>query len=88
VITQDDFIRIVRDQLRLPLANADLESDFDQVVSWRSIHLVRLFVALEKHTGRRVPVARLFEERTVRGVYSLFAEGVAAPEVERRGLRT
>lgn len=81
MMTEDDFIRIVRDQLRLPLADADLESDFDQVVNWRSIHLVRLFVAMEKKTGRRVSVARLFEERTVRGIYSLFA----AQEVEQKG---
>lgn len=79
MITQDAFISIVRDQLRLPLANADLEHDFDQEVNWRSIHLVRLFVALEKQTGQRVPVARLFEERTVRGIYDLFA----APEATR-----
>lgn len=81
MLTQTDFISIVRDQLRLPLANADLERDFDQVVNWRSIHLVRLFVAVEKRTGLRVPVARLFEERTVRGIYTLFAgepEGVQA----------
>lgn len=76
MMTQDDFISIVRDQLRLPLANADLENDFDQEVNWRSIHLVRLFVEVEKKTGQRVPVARLFEERTVRGIYDLFA----APE--------
>lgn len=75
VITKDDFIRIVRDQLRLPLANSDLANDFDQPVTWRSIHLVRLFVAMEKHTGRKVPVARLFQERTVGGIYSVFAEG-------------
>ena len=76
MLTRTDFISIVRDQLRLPLANTDLEKDFDQVVNWRSIHLVRLFVAVEKRTGLRVPVARLFEERTVGGIYQLFA-GVA-----------
>lgn len=73
MITQDDFIRIVRDQLRLPLANPDVDGDFDQTVNWRSIHLVRLFVAMEKQTGLRVPVARLFEERTLSGIYGVFA---------------
>jgi acyl carrier protein len=73
VISRNDFIRIIRDELKLPLANADLESDFDQVVSWRSIHVVRLAVLLEKRTGRRIPVSALFEERTPSGIYSLLA---------------
>jgi hypothetical protein len=75
VISKDDFIRIVRD-LRLPMANPDLENDFDQAISWRSLHLVRLFVAMQKATGRRVSVARLFEERTLSGIYGVFAEPV------------
>ena len=74
MISKDDFIRVVRDELKLPLGNADLESDFDQVVHWRSIHVVRLVVALEKKTGRRVPVSSLFRERTTAGIYALFAD--------------
>lgn len=80
MITEADFIAVVRDQLRLPLANPDLEHDFDQEVNWRSIHLVRLFVEMQQRTGQRVAVARLFEERTARGIYALFAEAAAAPQ--------
>lgn len=73
MISKDAFIRIVRDELKLPLANSDLEAEFDQTVNWRSIHVVRLVVALEKKTGQRVPVSRLFKERTTGGIYNLFA---------------
>lgn len=69
MITIDDFIRIIRDELGLPLADADLESDLDQVVSWDSMHMLRLVMSLERETGRRVPVGRLLEERSLRGIY-------------------
>ncbi len=73
MISQADFIRIVRDELRLPLADPDLEHHFDQEVNWRSLHRVRLFKAMEEHAGHKVPIGSLFEEQTVRGIYSVFA---------------
>jgi acyl carrier protein len=82
VIDKDDFIRIVR-QLRLPMADPDLENAFDQEIAWRSLHLVRLFVAMQKATGRKVSVARLFEERTLSGVYRVFAEGGSGEQPAR-----
>lgn len=72
MISQDDFIRVVRDELMLPLADSDLENNFDQTVNWRSVHLVRLVVALEEMGVPRVPLGSLFKERTARGVYRLF----------------
>jgi acyl carrier protein len=72
MLTQDQFIGIVRDQLRLPVTG-DLEQDFDQVVHWRSIQLVRLFLAVEELTGCRVSVADLLQQRTARGIYNVFA---------------
>jgi acyl carrier protein len=71
VISRTDFISLIRDELKLPLANADLESDFDQRLSWRSIHVVRLAVQLEKRTGRKIPIADLFDETTPAGIYDL-----------------
>ncbi len=73
MITQDDFIRIIRDELALPLVGGDLESDLDQVVSWDSMHVLRLVSALEKETGRRIPIGRLLEERSLRGMYERVA---------------
>ncbi|WP_041254617.1 phosphopantetheine-binding protein [Frankia sp. EAN1pec] len=76
MITQDDFIRIIRDEFALPLAGGDLESDLDQVVSWDSMHVLRLVSALEKETGRRIPIGRLLEELSLRGMYERVATAV------------
>ncbi|MFG2063980.1 acyl carrier protein [Micromonospora sp. NPDC048871] len=76
MITKERFIHAVRDELKLPLVNPDLEHDFDQKVHWRSMHRVRLFAALERLTGRKVPVRRLFEQTTVSGVYQLYTEPI------------
>jgi acyl carrier protein len=73
MITRQDFIRVVRDELALPLSDADLQTDLDQVVHWQSVQIVRLVVALEKETGRRVPVSRLMEQRTLAGMYAAVA---------------
>jgi acyl carrier protein len=73
VITETDFIRIVRDELALPLAGEDLDSDFDEVVSWTSLHMLRLVTAVERETGRRVPVGRLLEDRSLRAIYARVA---------------
>ncbi|WP_431038420.1 acyl carrier protein [Streptomyces sp. P6-2-1] len=69
MLSQSDFIRIVRDELALPLVDTDLESDLDQVVDWDSLHVLQLVVALENETGRRVPVAQLLQARTLSGIY-------------------
>ncbi|RKT88988.1 hypothetical protein SAMN05421805_10747 [Saccharopolyspora antimicrobica] len=74
MISRAEFIRIVREELRLPLADPDLEHAFDQEVNWRSIHRVRLFAAVEQLTGVRASVDRLFEEQTASGIYAVFAE--------------
>lgn len=69
-------MRIIRDELALPLAGGDLESDLDQVVSWDSMHVLRLVSALEKEVGRRIPIGRLLEERSLRGMYERVAAAV------------
>lgn len=78
MISTADFIRIVRDELDLPLANADLERDFDQVVHWDSLHMVRLVSVLERETGRRLPVGRLLVQRSLRDIYTLITAPAAA----------
>jgi len=73
MITETDFIRLIRDELALPLTGADLESDLDRVVSWDSMHMLRLAMAVEKETGTRIPVGRLLEERSLRSIYNRVA---------------
>jgi acyl carrier protein len=76
MITKDDFIRIVRDELSLPMNGADLESelDTDRAVSWDSLHMLRLVAAVERETGTRVPVGRLLENRSLRAIYGKISE--------------
>jgi acyl carrier protein len=69
MITREGFIRIVRDELALPLYDADLQADLDQVVHWQSIQILRLIVALERETGRHVPISCLLEQRTLEGMF-------------------
>ena len=76
MITKDDFIRIVRDDLSLPLNGADLETelDSDRKMSWDSLHMLRLVAAVEGQTGTRVPVGRLLEDRSLRAIYTKISE--------------
>ena len=73
MITETDFIRIVRDELALPLGKADLEHDLDAVVSWDSLHMLRLVAAIERETGKRLLIGRLLTERSLRGIYDVIA---------------
>ncbi|MCX4748919.1 phosphopantetheine-binding protein [Kitasatospora sp. NBC_01287] len=74
MITETDFIRIVRDELALPLNGNDLDGDLDGVVSWDSLHMLRLVSAVERETGKRVPVGRLLADRSLRAIYNRVAE--------------
>ncbi|MFF4650459.1 phosphopantetheine-binding protein [Streptomyces sp. NPDC001380] len=73
MLTETAFLQLVKDELALPLVESDLTDDFDRVVAWDSIHLLRLVAAVEKHTGRRAPLGRLLAERNLRGIYQLLA---------------
>jgi acyl carrier protein len=73
MITENHFIGIIRDELALPLAGGDLDSDLDQVVSWDSMHVLRLVSVIERQTGTRVPIGKLLAERSLRGIYETIA---------------
>ncbi|CAM5647174.1 phosphopantetheine-binding protein [Streptomyces narbonensis] len=68
-MTKEDFIHLVRDELDLPLGVDDLSADFDHVVSWDSMHMLRLVTAVERETGTRVPVGRLLADRSLGAIY-------------------
>ncbi|MEU7068822.1 MULTISPECIES: phosphopantetheine-binding protein [Streptomyces] len=68
-MTKEDFIHLVRDELDLPLGVDDLSADFDHVVSWDSMHMLRLVTAVERETGTRVPVGRLLADRSLAAIY-------------------
>ena len=70
-LTEDSFLALVRDELALPLAEDDLESDFDRIVAWDSLQTLRLVAAVEKKTGRRVPVGRVLAQQSLRGIFDV-----------------
>ncbi|GHJ15426.1 MULTISPECIES: acyl carrier protein [unclassified Micromonospora] len=78
MIDEAEFLRLVRDELSLPVADTgDLDVDLDAVPGWDSIHVLRLVVAMERRTGHRVPVGALLTQRTLRGIYR---RATAAPD--------
>ncbi|HSV68376.1 MAG TPA: acyl carrier protein [Mycobacteriales bacterium] len=77
-MTEDDFITLVRDELGLPLANDELDSELDGVVSWDSLHILRLVAAVERETSRRIPIGRLLADRSLRAIYDRVNAAVAA----------
>ncbi|MFJ9697876.1 acyl carrier protein [Kitasatospora sp. NPDC101183] len=67
----DDLITLIQDELGLPIDTGDAESSFDDVPGWDSVHLLWLLTALERETGRSVPLAALLEAPSLRAVYDL-----------------
>lgn len=69
--TLDAFVRLVRDEIGMPLEPEQVTADFDELPDWDSLHLLKLVTALEFATGRKVPVGRVLEARSLKGIYDL-----------------
>ncbi|MDT0378453.1 phosphopantetheine-binding protein [Streptomyces sp. DSM 42041] len=69
-MTRDEFLHLVRDELDLPVADDETGTDFDQIVSWNSLHMLRLVAAVERETGHSVPVGRLLADRNLDSIYA------------------
>ncbi|HEY6423366.1 MAG TPA: acyl carrier protein [Pseudonocardiaceae bacterium] len=67
----DDFLTLVQAEVGLPLGAADLDTDFDDLVAWDSVHLLKLLTALEGSVGARLPVPQLLESRSLRQVHGV-----------------
>lgn len=70
-----DFLGLIRDELGLVLTEAEAAADFDTLPSWDSVHLLRLVGLVERETGRRVPVAGVFQARSLREIHCLVGPG-------------
>lgn len=64
-----DFHHLVREELGLPLTDAQFAADFDELPDWDSLLLLKLVVLLERATGRPVAVSRLLEARSLQQIY-------------------
>ncbi len=72
-MNRSDFIALVTEELDLPLSDDDLTEDFDRVLSWDSMHALRLARALEAETGRRLRIAEILSARSLGEIYQQVA---------------
>ncbi|MET8542857.1 acyl carrier protein [Kitasatospora sp. NPDC004799] len=72
--TVDEFARLVREELGIPLADEDIAADLDRIPEWDSLYLLKLVTALERSTGRPLPVGRVLEARSLEEIYRLAVE--------------
>ncbi|GAA2139616.1 acyl carrier protein [Kitasatospora kazusensis] len=70
-ITTEEFVQLVNDDIGVQVGASELEADFDALPGWDSLHLLKLVTALEKSTGRKVPVGRLLEARSLGEIHRL-----------------
>jgi hypothetical protein len=73
--TLGDYIRLVNDEIGMPLAPGQVASDFDDLPDWDSVYLLKLVTALELATSRKVPVVKLLEARSLKEIYELAVTG-------------
>ncbi|MFN8075584.1 MAG: hypothetical protein U0Q15_09210 [Kineosporiaceae bacterium] len=78
MIPEDEFLTLIRDELKLPLpASTDspdgTDPGLDRTVAWDSLLVLKLVSAVAKRTGRRVAVGKLLKDRNLRSIYDTFA---------------
>lgn len=59
--SRDGFLRMLRDELGMDLAEEDLFTGLDRLAVWDSMYLLRLITAMEEDSGRRIEVRRILE---------------------------
>lgn len=74
-MTLDDYVRLVNDEIGMPLAPEQVGSDFDELPDWDSMYLLKLVTALELATGRKVQVTRILEARSLKDIYEQAVAG-------------
>lgn len=75
MITIEEFLTLVHDEVGLPLTTADAELSFDRLPDWDSVHLLSLLNTLERTMGRPVSLPDILEADTLRGVYEVVVGG-------------
>jgi acyl carrier protein len=66
----DEFLEVVGKECGLHLAQDDLQTDFDQLAGWDSLHLLKLLSALEAATGRIFTATRFLEARSLADLHA------------------
>jgi acyl carrier protein len=78
VITLEEFVVLLREELLLPLTLADAHRDLHELAGWDSMHLLWLVGVLERRAGRVLNVVDLFEARSLEQIYTLACSAAAA----------
>ncbi|MEV8336339.1 acyl carrier protein [Streptomyces niveus] len=73
--TLDDYVRLVNDEIGMPLATEQVAADFDELPEWDSLYLLKLVTALEPAIGRKVPVGKVLVARSLKEIYELAVSG-------------
>jgi aryl carrier-like protein len=71
MISVDEFVTLLRDELALPVTADDLDRGLDSVEAWDSVHLLALCTVLERETGRSLPFAEVLKAPNLAEVYRL-----------------
>ncbi|MGW1915860.1 acyl carrier protein [Streptomyces sp. NPDC002076] len=73
--TQDDYLLILRDLVGFPVEADELDTPFDRLRGWDSVHLLKLVTAIERETAVRLPVTRVLEARCLAEIFALAVAG-------------
>ncbi|MEU6093122.1 acyl carrier protein [Streptomyces sp. NPDC047085] len=71
VLSVDDFIALVRDEIGLDIEPEQIAVDFDELPDWDSLYLLKLVTALELATGRKVSVGKVLEARSLKAIHDV-----------------
>lgn len=71
MITIDEFVSIVRDELGLPVTSQDVELSFDELPGWDSVQMLWLLTILEQRTGRSLSLPDMLEASSLGGLHTL-----------------
>ena len=71
MISIDDFVTIIRDDLGIPVTDQDIGLELDRVAGWDSVHLLSLCTILERTTGRSLSLPDVLAAPTLERIYAL-----------------
>ena len=66
-----DLAALIRDQMGIPVTEADMTCSLTQLPGWDSVHLLWLHTVLEHATGRQILMPDLLEAPDLASIYEL-----------------
>jgi acyl carrier protein len=66
-----DFVRLLRDEIGLDVAEADLARSLDEVPGWDSVHLLTIITRLEERVRRQLSLPDFLDAPSLAAIYDL-----------------